>query len=154
MYSNVAIHLFLPVGAIGGASNSIREAIGTARPLVPPLGALQGQWIAAVVCVIHLSMFLCELYLTMRQLSKLTSVISVWRSVQQIGVEKCRSNYLAWVWAGAITSDCIDRFSSLADIKSDKHRHRRHTNEMMKCVGASECSNLNRCNKNHLGQSK
>lgn len=69
--------------------------------------------------------------------------LSGWRSVQQIGVEKHRFQLFSRVWAGAITSDCTDRFSSLADIKSDKHWHSRHTNETMKCVGASKCSNLN-----------
>lgn len=61
------------------------------------------------------------------------SLKDCWRN----GGKMCRK------WAGAITSDFIDRSSSLTDTTSDKHHHGRHTNEMIKCVCASECSNLN-----------
>lgn len=110
--------------------NGINGCIVVLKPLVH-----------SAICIIYVSMSLSQFHLRMWLF--ISANLSVWRNVQQIGVEKCWSNYAAEFEAGAITSDCIDRLSSLADIKSDKYRLSRHTNET-----------LHRQLENRSGQSK
>lgn len=61
-------------------------------------------------------------------------------------MEKCWSNYLAEYEQLPLPVTALIA-SVFSDIKSDKHRHSRHTNEMMKYVGAPQCLNGTKCTK-------
>lgn len=87
--------------------------------------------VSGTLYIIHVPM-LCHL-------TRLTRAVSQ----PEGGFDKFKGKVSAQLFNLNWSQRCTDHFSSLSDITSDKHRRSWHTNEMMKCVGASKCSNLN-----------
>lgn len=70
--------------------------------------------------------------------------LPVWKSVQQIGVEKCRSNYLAESEQVPLPVTALIAPVLLQILNQTNISIAGHTNEMMKCADTSQCSYLNK----------